>query len=620
VIDAETTIGERRYVRILLKDRTVRRMGYYRVALQCISTDSIFGEEGALTKELTGETLIVLAPDACYLPPESTACRFWGVTANLYALKSSRNQGIGDFRDLEALTKQVAACGGSFVGINPLHAIPNTYPYGISPYSPITRLYKNYLYLELDAIPDIHESDTCRRLAHSPTYRNAIAGLRSAAAIDYEAVAEWKERMLRPAFSWFMANHWEKADERGSALRDFIKSEGDALDTFATWAALREHLGKDHGWPAEYSTPHSPAIAVFRKRYARQILYHQYLQWLIEEQHQRVAYAARSNGMKIGLYHDIAVGSIASGSDVWAYPDLFARGVSVGAPLDDFNPSGQNWGFPPIMPERLRESGYAFFIETIRRNMRHAGAIRIDHALGLFRLFWIPDGASPLDGAYVRCSTEELLRIIALESVRNETIVIGEDLGTFSDDMRETLQRFRLLSFRLLYFERYYPDPNFRRPEHYPEMAIAAVTTHDLPTLAGFWIGRDIDIKEGLHLFPDPSRIPAYRDERRHDRTLLIRALKERGFLRYDFPEAPDDVPEMTVELTLATYVYLARTPSKMLNVMVDDLMGLVSQQNLPGTVNQHPNWVQKTAWQIEELSERSWLRAFGGCCRDNGR
>ncbi len=616
-------IRGQRYVKIVLPDIGVRNIGYYDVRVTCSHPQPIF--DGG-SSEITGFTLMIIAPDECYLPPELVDGRIWGVSSNLYAVRSRRNQGIGDFADLAILVREIGECGGGFVGINPLHAIPNTYPFGISPYSPVSRIYKNPLYLAIEDIPDVQESDLCRRITGSEEYREQEEALRDADTLDYEAVAALKERVFRSAFEWFYEHHWQLRTVRARHFHEYVMACGESLTAYATWCLLREHFRAAqqsdswHQWPREYHDPQSDAVRAFRAQHEKGLLYYQYLQWLLDEQHKKSAALAQDMRMPIGLYHDLAVGSIAGGSDVWMEQQVFASGISVGAPLDDFNPSGQNWGFPPALPEQLREAGYRSFIESIRSNMRHGGAIRIDHALGLFRLFWIPDGRLPLEGAYVRGFTEELLRIIALESVRNKTIVVGEDLGTFGDGMREMLQSFRMLSFRLLYFERYYPAPNFKRPEHYPEMAIAAVTTHDLPTLAGFWTGRDIDVKEQLHLFPRPEKILEYREERRHDRTLLIQALKEHGALPSGFPDAADDLPEMTPEIALATHAYLARTPSKMLSVMLDDLMSLKSQQNLPGTVNQHPNWVQKSAWTIEEVSGRSWLRAFAEASRQNGR
>lgn len=611
------------YMKILLVDIAVRGLGYYRVLVTCRHEQPILpGGE----RSCSAETRLIVTPDFCYIPTPLAQGRTWGVSANLYAVKSSANCGVGDFGDLACLLEAVHACGGGFVGINPLHAIPNRPPYGISPYSPVSRLYKNFLYLSLEDIDEVQKSSGCQELMASENWRSQRDMQRTAENIDYQAVAGLKDQVLRRAFDYFHEHHYLPNSDRGAAFRFFVEKEGALLDGFATYHALWEMMHENYGsyrwqeWPPEYHAPAGSAVALFRAENGRRVLYHMYVQWLLDLQHAGIAAQAGDLGMPVGLYHDLAIGSTGSGSDVWMAQHLYAANIDVGAPLDDFNPTGQNWGFPPLLPERLRETGYAFFIESIRRNMRHGGAIRIDHALGLFRLFWIPRGELPLEGAYVRCHAEDLIRIIALESERNKTMVVAEDLGTFGDGMREMLQAFRMLSFRLLYFERYYPDLWFRSPDDYPEMAISAVATHDLPTLGGFWVGSDIDLKEQLNLFPHPDRIATYRAERLGDRTRLIRILKQRGLLRTDYPEAPQDVPCMTPELSLAIHAFLAEAPSKLLNVMLDDAVGSMNQQNLPGTVEEHPNWVRKTPVLVEDLAGQQWLRALGEICRKVGR
>ena len=255
------------------------------------------------------------------------------------------------------------------------------------------------------------------------------------------------------------------------------------------------------------------------------------MQWLLDTQMAEVSAAASAANMAVGLYGDLAIGAVTGGSDAWMYQDVEAEQVSVGAPPDDFNANGQDWGFPPMIPDKLRESCYDLFIRTIRKNMQHMGALRIDHALGLFRLFWIPKGMHPRDGAYVRCNEYDLLRIIALESVRNRTLVIGEDLGTITDEARQTLQRFSILSYRLFYFERNYPDPSFVPPDRYPAMALSAVTTHDLSTLYGYWSGRDLDVKKQLGIIGGDSQYAQQKRDRERDLKLILQALHAQGVL-----------------------------------------------------------------------------------------
>ncbi|NWF53004.1 MAG: 4-alpha-glucanotransferase, partial [Nitrospirae bacterium] len=303
----------------------------------------------------------------------------------------------------------------------------------------------------------------------------------------------------------------------------------------------------------------------------------------------------------IGLYNDLAVGSISGGSDTWNYQDVFGE-ADVGAPPDDFSPNGQNWGFPPLIPEKLKETGYEFFIQTIRKNMKYCGAIRIDHAPGLFRLFWIPYGMSPEEGAYIRYPSEDLLRIIALESVRNKTMVIAEDLGTVAENVRETLKKFRMLSYKLLYFERNYLDPSFLPPEKYPEMSLCSVTTHDLPTIYGYWKYQDIKIKKKLGRYSNESLFKKHMEERKRDKKLIISALKSQGIISIDFLSEPKSISQMTFELCFAIYNYLAKTPCKLLLVSLDDIIGTLNQQNMPGTVDKYPNWLQKIPLIIEEM------------------
>ena len=321
------------------------------------------------------------------------------------------------------------------------------------------------------------------------------------------------------------------------------------------------------------------------------------MQWLIDEQLRDVQKAADDHGLTIGLYNDLAVGSVAGGSDSWSFGGTLAAQVDVGAPPDDFSVSGQNWGFPPMIPAAVKESGYELFIRTIRQNMKHAGALRVDHALGLFRMFWIPSGLSAKEGAYVTYPAEDLLRIIALESVRSRVVVVAEDLGTLEDSFREMLQGFDMLSYRLFYFERNYPDPSFRQPDAYPAGALCAVTTHDLPTLYGFWQGKDIETKKGIGMYQDEDQWKHDLEIRVRDRELLIDVLRGKGLITD--AESPDG--PMTEELCEAIYRYLALTPCRMLLVSLDDVIGTIEQQNLPGTVNEHPNWKQKTPLTIGE-------------------
>lgn len=598
-----------RYAKINLLEEKRLNIGYYEMDVQCIHPDPIFqGGKNRLQKKVK----VIIAPDACYLPPELQEGKTWGLSINLYSIASRRNWGIGDFGDLAEIVRGVADLKGGFVGINPLHLIANTRTFGTSPYSPITKLYKNFIYLSIEKIPEVSESEEIQAIIRSGSFKRELSNLKREKLIDYEKIASLKEEILRRAFTIFYERHYAKDTPRGKDFKKYVSEEGSALESFALFMALREQMKKMHDaeawqqWPEAYYHPLHPAVQEFKKTHVREMLFYPYVQWLVEKQHEEIAELTEDLGMSVGLYHDLAIGSIGGGSDVWCYQDMIAGDVDVGAPPDDYSINGQDWGFPPLIPEKLKERGYEFFVHTIGKNMKYGGALRIDHALGLFRLFWIPKGMAPKDGAYVRYPSEDLLRIIALESVRNRTVVIAEDLGTIGENVREALKKFHMLSYRLFYFERDYPDPSFLSPERYPEMALCAVTTHDLPTLYGYWIGQDLKTKKKLGMYPDHNIWQQQVNERERDKELILSALKSHGILPDGNPSNPKRIPRMTPELCLAIYRYLAKTPCKLILVSLDDIMGTLNQQNMPATVDSYPNWIQKTPLTLEEtLSDR---------------
>ena len=600
----ERTIDNIRYIKVLVSDEARRDTGYYTANIGCRISNNIFPDGSKLIQKTIR---LIITPDTCYLPPESETSKTWGLSVNLYSVQSKRFWGIGDFKDLETIVNFMAGLKADFIGLNPLHAIPNTHPHGVSPYSPISRLYKNFVYLDMEGIPEVMESADLRESLNKEAFRKKIRKLRSSDRIDYEKTSQIKEQILKSAFKIFYEKHYKMKTARGEGFRKYISAEGKTVETFATFLALWNFFKKKKSvyswqeWPAEYHDPNGNAVIAFKKGNVKKVLYYIYIQWLIDDQVRKISTHCKKAGMKIGIYHDLAVGAVAGGSDAWNYQKIIGA-ADVGAPPDDFNPCGQNWGFPPMVPDYLKETGYELFIETIRKNMKHGGALRIDHALGLYRLFWIPSGTSPENGAYLLQPAEDLLRIIALESQRNKVIVIAEDLGTIDDTFREMLQSFQMLSYRLFYFERNYPDPSFKAPEQYPAMALCAITTHDLPTIYGYWAGRDIEVKKQIGIYADEE---AWRNDvmgRERDKRLILSALKAQRIIPDDFPEDPQATPDMTHELCIAIYRYLAQSPCKLLLVSLDDIIGTLDQQNLPGTVDSHPNWIQKTPYSLEDI------------------
>ena len=550
--------------------------------------------------DIITESRLVVCPETAYMPERLRQKKGWGVGINLFEINSSENQGIGDLSDLKKIVNWVGKeLGGQFVAVNPFHHTTNRYPYGVSPYSPISRLYSNPIYISLNRADDMYIS--------SISALEEFDKVKSYSYIDYDQIYEKKMKLLKKAFLNFHKNHLCKKTQWAEIFLDYIKQEGRDLHYHALFMAINEYFCKAniHGWkswPDEYKHPEAESIKVFEESHQKDILFQKYLQWLFNQQLKAVENTALASGLEIGLCRDLAIGSLEQGSDVWANQHLFVRDCSVGAPPDAFSPLGQNWGFPPLSPRALKEDRYDFFIKLIRKNIAHAGALRIDHALGLFRLFWIPPGASPSDGVYVRYPAEELLSIIALESNLNKTIIIAEDLGTVAEEVREKLRRFNMLSFRVLYFEKDYSNGEFLQPEAYPELAIVSTTTHDLPTLSGFWIGRDIKIKKQLNRYPDQDALETDLRERHYDRWRLLRALNNAGVLPDEIDLNPDKTEHMTDELVLAIYRFLAMTPSILMQVYLNDLIGVTDQTNLPGTINEYPNWRLRHCLSLEEI------------------
>jgi len=398
---------------------------------------------------------------------------------------------------------------------------------------------------------------------------------------------------------------------------------GENLRRQARFDALHEYAlesgaaGSWRAWPAALHDPAGAEVERFARARAERVEFFQYLQWVADEQLAQAQERARAAGMPIGLYRDLAIGVAPGGAMTWANPGVAVVGASVGAPPDIHNPLGQNWGLAPLSPVGLRECAYRPFADDVRHNMRHAGAIRIDHAMGLMRLYWIPDGAEPAQGAYVRYPLQDLLRVLALQSARARCLVIGEDLGTVARGFRQTMARAGVLSYRLLYFERS-RSGGFLGPRSYPANALISVSTHDLPTLAGFWRARDLAWRDRLRLWPDEATASAAHAERREARRRLIAALQRAGLLAPGLAAAGEEpLPD---EVLLATHRFLARAPSALMMLQLEDALGEVEQVNLPGTVDQHPNWRRKLPLALEEVARHPRLQQLAMAMNEAGR
>jgi 4-alpha-glucanotransferase len=599
-----TGLDGRRYVRKQVPLPANLPLGYHHVHIRL----------GGLRQA----TRLIVAPARAYAHPAlANGGNAAGIALALYGIRSARNWGCGDLRDLRGIVDWIADdAQASFIALNPLHAIYNRRPYNTSPYLPECIFYPNYLYLDVESIPDFQQSRRAQRLWSQPETQRQLAALRDSEYVEYEQVSAWKLRFLKLAFTEFLREH-RLGSARALQFSRFLADEGDLLRRFATYCALDEYLHARNpnlwtwpNWPAPYQDPDSPETQAFRKKHWRLFLFYCYVQWQLAEQLAAAQAYARQRGLAIGLYHDLALATDRFGADLWAQRPFFATGCSVGSPPDDFAPKGQDWGFPPPCSEEHRENGYHLFVESIRKNCRHGGALRIDHVMRFFRLFWIPQGVDATAGAYVRENHDDLIRILALESVRQQVVIVGEDLGTVEPFVRETLDRFGILSYRLFYFEKR-PDGKFKTYGEYPERALVSSTTHDLPTLAGFWIGEDIEARHRAGMFPDDAMYRRQVEERAVEKQKVLDLLHSLELLPAYVPTAAALVPEMTGELHNAVIGFLALTPSQLLAVNQEDLTKEIAQQNLPATTWQYPNWSRKMKFTLEELRSDPVARDF---------
>jgi 4-alpha-glucanotransferase len=534
----------------------------------------------------------IVAPPRCFLPPNDA--RVWGLAVQVYTLRSKRNWGIGDFTDLAAICAIASDAGASLIGINPLHASHRSDPEAASPYSPASRRFLNWLAIDVEAVPE----------ATAPsvrTYVNSIArdldALRARAFVDYSGVAMVKEPALRLCYQAL-------AGARSDAFKAYARAGGTALRRFAIYEALVARYGRSADrWPASLLNPEHPDVAVFATEERDEVSFGIYLQWCAAEQFEAVAATAQRHG--VALYRDLAVGVETSSADVWGATEYITI-ATVGAPPDALNRLGQDWGLPPVSPTALSRGAYGGYAGLLADNMRNAGALRIDHAMSLMRLFWIPRGAAASDGAYVSYPFEDLLGILARESMRARCIVIGEDLGTVPPGFRDAMAANNVLSYRILLFERE-GDGAFLPPEAYPALALAATGTHDLPPLTGWLVGEDIDLRRALG-FTDAVQERGERAAREADIAQLLAALQATG----DLDDSRD--PEAIV---LAAYRYLARSNARIVMVQIEDVLGETTPVNVPGTYMEYPNWRRKLRDDVDVIATGRRLERFATTLRE---
>ncbi len=574
VLLEETVVQGVRYVRIQASFSGRLSLGYYELMLKVRIGSRV----------VEARNLVIAAPQRCYLPP--TSKREWGIGVQLYSVRSRDNWGIGDFRDLERIMKTAGKVwNASCIGLQPLHSMT---PGLVSPYSPSSRVCWNPLYLNIEQVAEFRSSSKLQRMFRGKKFRGTLQRLRSTRLIDYEGVSNLKMSVLEDLFRVFTRQHLQLTTSRGRTFLGFVQKSPDYVIRFCTFQALSEYFQSAtwRQWPAEYHEPTSSAVMAFQQDHADRVQYYLYVQWLCELQLTKLDQVAKKASLSLGLYHDLPVGIHPDGADAWGFQDQLAKDVTLGAPPDSFNLQGQNWGLLAPNPWALRQHGYDFFRHTISQNMKHGGVLRIDHALGLFRLFCIPCGQSGRDGVYVKTLVDEMLAVLALESVRHKVLVVGEDLGTVTSAIQEKLEGAGLLSYRLVIFERE-QDGTFHLPDQFPSQALVAATTHDLPTIRGYWVGQDIVMKEHASLYPLSADRMRDTRARKEDRRQLWEVLHRAGFV------LPDVMPdELSFEFMAKIYQFLARTPSRLLMVQLEDLLGELDTPNLPGAADSaYPSW-----------------------------
>ncbi|MBM1170413.1 malto-oligosyltrehalose synthase [Microvirga arabica] len=536
------------------------------------------------------DATIIAAPDKCWEPDALKGnTRLWGLTAQVYSLRSERDLGIGDYADVALTAEGVGRFGGAFLGLSPVHALFAADRSKISPYSPSSRLFLESLYIDPTLVEGYAESGAPQLIGGSDVQQR-LAKLRGASLIDYAEVWAIKRPVLDTLWSWFQTSG------NKAAFETFRKEGGEALEAHATFEALSEHFRAQGRfwigeWPQAFRSVRSDEVKRFRSQEAGSVAFHAWLQWLADRQLGQAAERARAAGLPIGLYRDLAVGSDGGGSEIWSTPERYAPGLSIGAPPDPLGPQGQDWGLPPFNPLTLEEQSLAAFRDLVSANMRHAGAIRIDHAFQLQRLFLIPSGAPASQGAYVDYPFEAMLAVLRVESHRARCLVIAEDLGTAPEGFSDAIMESGVLSYRVLPFER--EGSAFKKPDQYPRSALAVITTHDLPTLTGWWRGLDVDLRQTLGVF-DPQTSDRERAARKADKIHFAQALAEEGLLPSS--QAPEEPP------LEATIRYLARTASVLTAVQIEDASGELNQPNLPGMDVGHPNWRRRLSNTIEDI------------------
>ena len=570
-----------------------------------------------ITGRVSGECSLIVAPETCYEPQSlMEGNKIWGSSLQLYTLNSERNWGMGDFTDLKETVQALAARGADIVGLNPIHALYPAGPEHCSPYSPSSRNYLNPLYIDVEAVQEYADCEGVSELVSTKEFIENLEAVRSLKLVDYKRVSKLKMMVLEELFIDFCDAHLNKESERAKRFRSFCREHGEGLERQALYDTLFEmNLEKDAGawgwgnWPKELQNPESPEVKALSKACQRRITFYLYLQWLADMQLQEAQEAAKDSGMAVGLYRDLAVGVDRNGADTWSDPDVYCLDASVGAPPDGVAPQGQNWGLPPFNPVELKKRGYQPFIEMVRSNMNHCGALRIDHVMGLFRLWWCPNGKTADYGCYVRYPLKDLLGIIKLESQRNKSLVFGEDLGTVPDEIAESLPPARFYSNTVGLFEKEEGE-RFTSPAAYRSKTLACLSNHDIPTLAAWWDCLDLEMRLELGIYNE-EQVRQGKVGRHEEKVALLNTLSDIGELPTGVDPDRIDTLAYTPEIMERLHYYLMHSNALISVIQLEDCLMMDTPVNIPGTTTEYPNWRRRLTGNVKELLEGDRMQAF---------
>ncbi|GAB2914709.1 4-alpha-glucanotransferase [Rheinheimera gaetbuli] len=558
---------------------------------------------------------LIITPGRCYQPDVFQQQKQWGIALQLYALRSERNWGIGDFTDLATTVKYLASVGADFVGLNPIHALYPAMPESASPYSPSSRRWLNISYIDVAAMPGFAACARTQSLVNAPVFRTALQTQRSKDYVDYSGVMQLKLPVMKSLYQWFIEQDKTGNKAQLKAFKQFKADGGASLQQLALYDALHAYLYQQDcmhwgwpNWPEQYRQPQSAAVQQFAKQHKAELDFYCYLQFIAQQQLAQAQQVAKDAGMLLGLYRDLAVGVSEASTEIWANPELYCRDASIGAPPDPLGPAGQNWGLPPMYPYQLYKQAYQPIIDLLRANMQDAGALRIDHVMALLRLWWVPKTAENAGGgAYVYYPIMDLLGILALESQRNQAVIIGEDLGTVPDGIRELLGQHGVYSYRVFFFETA-ADGGYISPVHYPQQAMATLTTHDLPTLIGFWHCDDLRLGKELGLYKDEAQLQQLYAQRHANKQRIMDSLHGHQQLPADYNHSSEHLA-MEQTLNFAMQRHLAATSSQLLCLQLEDALQMSQPVNIPGTSTEYPNWRRKLTQDIEQWQQNAQIR-----------